>query len=101
MERPTWANYAIGNNAERPHLWSGCVFAVAPCLGPTGSQLFDVVDGRRGTLTSMDNATDWIVSDGQYCLDLDGTDDTVTFGAFGIGIDNGTVAAWVYNRSSV
>lgn len=69
-----------------PELWRGCVGAWAPCLGPTGLTLRDWCGlGNRGTLTNMDAASDWIVSD-RYALDFDATNDKVasigTVGSF-------------------
>ncbi len=60
-----------------PSLWSGCVFAAAPCLGPTGLTLRDWSGfGNHGLLTNMDPALDWIASD-RYSLDFDATNDKV------------------------
>jgi hypothetical protein len=98
--RPTWSDYATHDESAYPHLWSGCVFAAAPCLGPTGSQLFDVVGGRRGTMTNMDPPTDWIVKSGTYAVSFDGTDDYISFGSINPGLTNATVSIWVFNRTT-
>ena len=64
-----------------PSLWDGCVGAWAPCLGPNGLSLRDNSGfGNHGTLTNMDVGSDWIVNDGRYCLDYDGSNDYVTCG---------------------
>lgn len=71
MTKPSWQDFGTHDESIVPELWDGVVGAWAPCLGPTGSRLHDM--SRRsnwGTLTSMDNATDWVVSDGQYALDI-------------------------------
>lgn len=76
MTRPTWENFATHDESIVPELWDGVSVALAPCLGPTGSRLHD--HSRRanwGVLTNMDNATDWVLSDGQYALDFDGSND--------------------------
>jgi hypothetical protein len=39
--------------------------------------LNDLVGSNNGTLTNMDPATDWVVSDGKTALDFDGTNDEV------------------------
>ena len=71
-------NYATHDQSRYPELWRGCVGAWAPCLGPTGGRLFDFSRNQNwGTLTNMDNATDWVVSDGRYALDFDGDNDHV------------------------
>ena len=79
MTQPTWENFGTHDESAYPELWDGVIGAWAPCLGPTGSRLHD--HSRRanwGTLTNMDNATDWVVDGGQYALDFDGVDDEVT-----------------------
>jgi hypothetical protein len=62
-----------------PELWRGCVGAWAPCLGPTGLTLRDW-SGRanRGVLTGMDAGADWVINQGSYALDFDGSNDVVT-----------------------
>ena len=78
MTKPSWQDFATHDESIVQELWDGVVGAWAPCLGPTGSRLHD--HSRRanwGTLTNMDNATDWVVSDGQYALDFDGINDSV------------------------
>lgn len=82
MRGPTYQHgfYAPGKRrqAKYPSLWRGCVGAWSMGLGPTGATLRDWSGMRNhGTLTNMDPATDWVVSDGQYALDFDGTDDYV------------------------
>ena len=78
MTKPSWQDFATHDESAYPELWDGVVGAWAPCLGPTGSRLHD--HSRRsnwGTLTNMDNATDWVVDGGQYALDFDGSNDQV------------------------
>ena len=78
MTKPSWQDFGTHDESAYPELWDGVVGAWAPCLGPTGSRLHDM--SRRanwGTLTNMDPATDWVVSDGQYALDFDGSNDYV------------------------
>lgn len=78
MTRPSWEDFATHDESAFPELWDGVIGAWAPCLGPTGSRLHDM--SRRsnwGTLTNMDNATDWVVDGGQYALDFDGSNDHV------------------------
>jgi hypothetical protein len=71
MTRPSWQDFGTHDESAHPRLWDGVVGAWCPSLGPTGSRLHDM-SGRSnwGTLTNMDNATDWVVSDGQYALDI-------------------------------
>lgn len=73
MTKPSWQDFGTHDESAVPELWDGVVGAWAPCLGPTGSRLHDM--SRRsnwGTLTNMDNATAWAVSDGQYAMDFAG-----------------------------
>jgi len=49
-----------------PSLWRGCVFAAAPCLGPTGLTLRDQSGFKNnGTLT---NGPTWAASQGKYAM---------------------------------
>lgn len=86
-----------------PHLWRGLVGAWAPFLGPTGNMLPDW-SGRwnRGTLTSMDIATDWVAaSHGGHALDFDGSNDYVTCGtATALNLTRLTIAAWLKSSGS-
>lgn len=62
-----------------PSLHRGCVRLWSPCLGPSGLTLRDWSGFQaNGSLTNMDPLTDWVISRGRYCLDFDGTNDSVT-----------------------
>jgi hypothetical protein len=81
MTRPSWQDFGTHDESAHPQLWDGVVGAWCPSLGPTGSRLHDM-SGRSnwGTLTNMDNATDWVIDGGQYALDFDGSNDYVACG---------------------
>jgi len=79
MTKPSWQDFGTYDEYEHSRLWDGVVGAWCPSLGPTGSRLYDHSRANNwGTLTSMDNATDWVVSGSQYALDFDGSNDYVT-----------------------
>jgi hypothetical protein len=87
-----------------PELWRGCVGAWNPGLGPTGLTLRDWGPYRNhGTLTNMDAAGDWILSEGRYSLDFDGSNDYVEAGAVGLptGAADRTITAWVWLNAQV
>ena len=95
MTKPSWQDFGAHDESAYPELWDGVVGAWAPCLGPTGSRLHDM--SRRanwGTLTNMDNATDWVVSDGQYALDFDGSNDYVEASPIAI-VGPFTISFWM------
>lgn len=95
MTKPSWQDFATHDESAYPELWDGVVGAWAPCLGPTGSRLHDM--SRRanwGTLTNMDNATDWVVSDGQYALNFDGSNNRVNVGVIELGMRK-TFSLWI------
>lgn len=84
-----------------PNLVRGLVGAWSPCLTPErGTRLRDAT-GRKnhGTLTNMDPATDWVVSEGKWALDYDGLDDGVPTLYTGALADF-TVCAWFYSRAT-
>ncbi len=83
--------------AENPNLLRGLVGAWCPSLGVTGNTLRDISgNNRHGTLTNMDVATDWVVSDGQYALDFDGVDDYVVAGSLPDFPNDFTLSGWGY-----
>ena len=82
-----------------PELWdSSLQIALCPSQGCTWDRLRDYSGKQNhGTLTNMDPGTDWVPSQGQLALDLDGTNDYVDTadiealdGAAAI-----TVSAWI------
>lgn len=104
MESPSYHSGFAPRDGEPlyPYLSDGCVFAAAPCLGPTGLALYDWSPYKRnGTLTNMTAADDWTVNGGLYALDFDGSNDHVVIP------DNDvirpaalSVAAWVFCTSA-
>jgi hypothetical protein len=59
------------------NLWQGVVGFWSASAGPSGYRLLDRSGrGNHGTLTNM-TATDWVVDDGRYALDFDGTNDNI------------------------
>ena len=61
-----------------PSLWTGCVGAWNPGLGPSGLTLRDNSGfGRHGTLT---NGPTFAASQGRYAMNFDGVDDKVLCG---------------------
>ena len=86
-----------------PELWRGCVFAAAPCLGPSGLTLQDWSRfSRHGTLTNMDPGTDWVTSSGKYALDFDGTNDFIDVGSRSLLSATGdwTISGWIFHRDT-
>ncbi len=73
-----------------------------PSAGATGFRVVDRVRSNHGTLTNMDAASDWVVS-GKGALDLDGSNDYVSFPSqLQVGPTGfpGTWSIWVYRRAS-
>ena len=101
---PSWSDYGTYDESAYPDLWNGVVGYWAPCLGPTGLRLHDVSrNGNWGTLTNMDAATDWVVSDGRYALDYDGVNDYVEISSQLASLNGKsqiTLAAWMKRRQS-
>ncbi len=80
---PSYKGGFARNAAEsaNPNLWKGLVGLWSPSLGPTGLTLFDHASRKNhGTLTNMDQATDWVVSGSPwngYALNYDASNDRV------------------------
>jgi hypothetical protein len=99
MTRPSFADYGTYDESAHPELWDGVVGYWAPCLGPTGARLHDVSRYNNwGTLTNMAPASKWIMQDGQYALDFDGTGDSVKLGSLSVS-GSTTVAGWLRPRT--
>lgn len=104
MPKPSYIDgmYPLVGRPKYPSLRRGCVFAAAPCLGPSGLTLFDWSGFKRhGALTNMDPATDWIISGGRYVLDFDGTNDFTEHSVPQEAIASvGAVAIWFRTTTS-
>lgn len=78
-----------------PELWTGCVFAVAPCLGVSGLTLRDWGGyGNHGTLT---NGPTWAASQGKYAIKFDGVNDYIQTSLIpvgNLGTSNATIVVW-------
>lgn len=100
--RPTWSDYGTHDRSAYPELWNGCVYAAAPCLGPTGSKLHDLSGYNRfGTLTNMEPSSDWLLSDSKYALSFDGVDERVVAPySPELQTPSVTVSCWFYRTSS-
>ena len=103
MTKPSFADYGTYDESAHRDLWDGVVGYWAPCLGPTGTRLFDVSRYNNwGTLTNMDAATDWVIDGGGYALDFDGVNDVVSAGIIpSLNTSSGfALACWYYARST-
>lgn len=74
-------------------------FAANPSFG--GNVLYDTSNFRRPmSLTNMDPATDWIVTDGRRCLDFDGSNDCAIASNVSLnGASGAAIAVWVHITS--
>lgn len=96
MTKPSWQDFATHDESAFPELWNGVVGAWAPCLGPTGSRLHDMSRKNNwGEVQFATLASDWQVSDGQYALNFDGTDNNVRIDRNVLENPAQTVTAWI------
>lgn len=88
------------SEAMYPNLWRGLVGAWSPAMNPRGgTTLLDWSGyGRHGTLTTMDPATDWVISNGYQSLDYDGSDDEVVTSGFPFLSGPITISAWIWHN---
>jgi len=78
--RPSYARGFARSQAEAvyPGLWNGLAGYWHPPLGATGLTLHDHSGrGRNGTLTNMEAASDWLLTEHGYALEVDGVDEHV------------------------
>jgi len=97
------------SESQYPGEWRGLIGAWIPSLGPTGDTLYDWsgFNDNDGALTSMDPATDWVISGNPrlpgYALDFDGADDRVILGSDAsiddIFVGGATVTLWIHART--
>ena len=79
---PSYASGFARSAAEsaNPGLWKGLVGAWVPALGVTGSVLHNATTySSHGTLINME-ASDWMVGQAGYALDLDGSGEYIDCG---------------------
>jgi hypothetical protein len=92
-----FARYAAESQA--PGLWKNLVGLWVPALGPTGVTLFDWSGyGNNGTLTLMDPATDWVVTEKGWAIDII-QEQKIQTGQLGISGKPMTVSGLFYCRS--
>jgi len=77
-----------------PSLWTGCVGAWNPGLGPSGLTLRDQSRfSRHGTLT---NGPTFAADQGRYAMNFDGTDDYVAAGTMATNLSGSFMfSAWI------
>ena len=83
-----------------PELWRGCVFAAAPCLGPTGTRVFDH-GAKKCHADVAGTGTSFVNSSGRYGLSFNGSGRAVSSGTLqnNIGTGDFAFASWV-NRDT-
>ena len=74
----------------------------APSLQPRGGTIcWDLTrNGKVGTLTNMDPATDWTLYRGRPVLDHDNVDDKVVLPALPFGTNDFTISIWALTRAN-
>lgn len=85
-----------GALSDAPHLWRGLVGAW-PLQEGGGNKAWDVSGYRNhGTLTNMDPATDWVVTEKGRALDFDGSNDHILCAApINPVNDHISIVAWI------
>lgn len=74
----------------------------APSLQPRGGTIcWDLSrNGKNGTLTNMDPATDWTLYRGRPVLDHDNVDDKVVLPSLPFGTNDFTISIWALTRAN-
>ena len=98
---PSYSRYAKARSiALNPGLWDGLELCVHSPLGKTGPRAENIANRRRfGTLTTMDLATDCVVTSKGCTWDFDGIDGYIDFGDLDHWtesvVDGFTIAGWL------
>ena len=96
MTKPSWQDFATHDESIVPELWDGVIGAWAPCLGPTGSRLHDMSRSMAwGEVQGATLSTDWQISEGQYGLNFDGSDNNVRIDRNILENPAQTATAWI------
>lgn len=68
---PSLEHFATHDNSDYPHLWESVALSLAPCLGVQGPRVLDHSrQNNHGQLVNMDPATDWVLDNGRYALNI-------------------------------
>lgn len=105
---PSLADYQVGSRSAYPHLWSECVFALAPGIGYTGGKIWDYAGGSFAIPTAYDNSR-WIpnwasvgIAEGSYCIPsfgfTEGTNGSCYFPNASFDLNCVSVSLWVWNN---
>ena len=85
-----------------PELWNGCVFAWAPCLGPTGETLRDWSGfSNHTTWQNAAAASLWSIRYGRYHVTPDGNDDVAEFATVGLASASKVSMHFAFSRTVV
>lgn len=96
MTKPSWQDFGTHDESAYPELWDGVVGAWAPCLGPTGSRLHDMSRGNNwAELQFFTPDSDWQVSEGQYAINFDGSNNNARIDRNLMENPAQTCTAWV------
>jgi hypothetical protein len=100
IDNPSYQDFATHDDSAYPELWDGCVGAWAPCLGPSGGNLFDWSGfNNHGVLTGFNLATGWQASQGRYSL-LHSSSYVKVANPRVLALSDLTLSAWIYPTST-
>lgn len=93
---------ATRDQAKYPSLWSGCVGAWAPCLGPTGLTLRDWSGrGNHGEFQNLTASAGWGIVGGEVAVQFANTTNRVVASSIVLsGSGDFTIAGWVWLPAS-
>ena len=90
----------MGQNSEAPELWAGLV-GLWPFAVGGGLTAFDVSGyGNHGTLTNMDPATDWVMTERGWALAFGGADACVDIPMLVLSTNADSTIAWWGTRNA-
>lgn len=96
-ESPSYQTGFAPRDGEPPYpeLWTGCVGAWSPGLGPSGTVLHDW--SGRANHGTLNNGPTWGIIGGRQAINYDGVDDDVRF--TGITLGDFTMSIWATSSS--
>ncbi len=98
MMIPSYADYGIAEDSAYPSLWADCIFATAPCLGHSGSRLWDHITSQVSIATNY-LPSRWTIENGLPTIYfLEATSGGFAFPTFACEPNTISISIWLQTQ---
>lgn len=95
---PSYADFGIAEESAYPYLWADCIFAAAPCLGHSGSRLWDHITGQVSIATNY-SPSRWTIESGLSTIYfLEATTGGFAFPTFSCEPNTISISIWLQTQ---